>query len=68
MIAAACVRTESQISHSYDKRERDREREQKVDQGGGEGKKNILIFGKPLVGKPMAAEHINALAITRRFG
>lgn len=29
---------------------------------------NILIFGKPLVGKPMAAEHINALAMTSRFG
>lgn len=29
---------------------------------------NILIFGKPLVGKPMAAEHMNALAMTSRFG
>lgn len=34
--------------------------------GGGEG--DILIFGNPLVGSPIAAEHINAEPNTKRLG
>ena len=29
---------------------------------------NLLMFGKPLVGRPMAAEHINAEPMTNKFG
>lgn len=29
---------------------------------------DVLMFGKPLVGKPIATEHIRALAMTSRFG
>ena len=34
---------------------------------GGEGK-DSLILGNPLVGKPIAAEHMSAEPMTRRFG
>ena len=33
-----------------------------------ERRSNILMFGNPDVGRPIAAEHINALPITSRFG
>ena len=33
-----------------------------------EEKRNILILGNPLVGKPIATEHINALAMTNKLG
>lgn len=36
--------------------------------GRRRGEKGILMFGKPLVGKPIAAEHIRALPMTRRLG
>lgn len=29
---------------------------------------DVLMLGNPLVGRPIAAEHINALPMTRRFG
>lgn len=29
---------------------------------------NLLIFGNPLVGKPIAAEHISTLAMTNKLG
>lgn len=35
-------------------------------QEGKEG--HLLMLGKPLVGRPMAAEHIRALPMTSRFG
>lgn len=31
-------------------------------------RRNLLIFGNPLVGNPIATEHINALAITSKLG
>lgn len=35
---------------------------------GKKRRKHLLIFGNPLVGKPIAAEHINTLPITSKFG
>lgn len=37
-----------------------------VRQGRKDG--HLLMLGKPLVGRPMAAEHIRALPMTSRFG
>ncbi len=31
-------------------------------------RRHLLMLGNPLVGRPAAAEHINTLAITSRFG
>ncbi len=39
-----------------------------LDKKEGDRDGDVLILGNPLVGKPIAAEHINALPMTNRFG
>lgn len=43
-------------------------RKGEIERGEKETKKNSLIFGKPLVGKPAAALQVTTLAKTNRFG